>query len=75
MQSMLEFEQIVSENLIEVATAPDLKKIRSPVSFTIDEFPEVLSQIQAQKSFWLAMKFDNEIFIVARGLLFCCKIK
>ena len=58
--------------IIEVVSVPDLTTIRPPIKLGLDEVPKLMLQITVLKKPWLAMKFNENIFIILCGLIFLC---
>jgi len=62
--------QILDQKLIEIDSTPDLNKHKTVVILKQEEFAKLLTQLEAMKEPWIAMKFNDTIFIVWNELIF-----
>jgi len=61
---------ILHEYLIEVDSTPDLSKYKPIVMLRQDAFTKLLTLLEAMKEPWIAMKFNDTIFVVWKELVF-----
>ena len=61
---------ILHEYLIEVDSTPDLSKYKPIVILRQDAFAKLLTLLEAMKEPWIAMKFNDTIFVVWKELAF-----
>ena len=62
--------QILDQKLIEIDSTPDLSKHKTVVILKQEEFVKLLTQLEAMKEPWIAMKFNDTIFVVWNELIF-----
>ena len=62
--------QILGEKLVEVDTTPDLTKYKPVVILRKEEFAKLLARLETMKQPWIAMKFNDTIFVVWKELIF-----
>lgn len=56
--------------LVEVDTTPDLDKYKPIVILKIQEFAKLVKNLHDMKEPWIAMKFNDSIFLVWREMVF-----
>jgi hypothetical protein len=64
-----DFPEAISRKLIEVSVEPDLTKLKPIVIIRQDELVKLLTQIEGMKKPWLAMKYNDAIYIIWNRLL------
>lgn len=62
--------QILGQKLIEIDTTPDLSKYKPVVILKQEEFAKLLTNLETMKEPWIAMKFNDIIFLVWKELIF-----
>ena len=62
--------QILGQKLIEIDTTPDLSKYKPVVILKQEEFAKLLTNLETMKEPWIAMKFNDTIFLVWKELIF-----
>jgi len=61
---------LLAKKLIEVDATPDLSKHKPVVIFKQEEFEKLLTNLESMKEPWIAMKFNDTIFVVWNELIF-----
>jgi hypothetical protein len=61
---------LLTKKLIEVDATPDLSKHKPVVILKLEEFEKLLTNLESMKEPWIAMKFNDTIFVVWNELIF-----
>jgi len=61
---------ISKEALVEIDALPDLSKRKPIVILEESELVKLMSNLKSQKEPWIAMRFNDSIFVVWRELVF-----
>ncbi|MEM2111808.1 MAG: hypothetical protein QXX08_08020 [Candidatus Bathyarchaeia archaeon] len=61
---------LLSKKLVEVDATPDLSKHKPVVILKPEEFAKLLTNLDDMKEPWIAMKFNDTIFVVWNELIF-----
>jgi hypothetical protein len=61
---------LLAKKLIEVDATPDLSKHKPVVILKWEEFEKLLKNLESMKEPWIAMKFNDTIFVVWNELIF-----
>jgi hypothetical protein len=61
---------LLTKKLIEVDATPDLSKHKPVVILKKEEFAKLLTNLDDMKEPWIAIKFDDTIFVIWNGLIF-----
>lgn len=61
---------IREEELIEIDATPDLSKQKPIVILERREFVKLIANLKGQKEHWIAMRFNDSIFVMWRELVF-----
>jgi hypothetical protein len=61
---------LLAKKLVEVDATPDLSKHKPVVILKLEEFAKLLTNLETMKEPWIAMKFNDTIFIVWNELIF-----
>lgn len=61
---------LLAKKLIEVDATPDLSKHKPVVILKQEEFAKLLTNLESMKEPWIAMKFNDTIFVVWNDLIF-----
>jgi hypothetical protein len=61
---------LLSKKLVEVDATPDLSKHKPIVILKSEEFAKLLTNLETMKEPWIAMKFNDTIFVVWNELIF-----
>jgi hypothetical protein len=70
MSSLREKLPIRDEKLIEIDNTPDLSQHKPIVILKREEFVKLLTNLEVLKESWIAMRFNDSIFVVWRELIF-----
>ena len=62
--------ELLKRKLVEIDTTPDLSKYKPVVILKQGEFGKLLAQLETMKEAWIAMKFNDTIFVVWKELIF-----
>ena len=62
--------QLLNHRLIEIDTTPDFTASKPVVIFKKEEIGKLLRQFEIMKETWIALKFNDSIFIVWKELVF-----
>ena len=69
-KSWQRFIDLLNNRLIEINTAPDLSKSKLVVIIKPEELGKLLKQLEIMRETWIALKFNDEIFVVWKELVF-----
>jgi len=61
---------LLAKKLVEVDATPDLSKHKPVVILKPEEFAKLLTNLDDMKEPWIAMKFNDTIFVVWNELIF-----
>jgi len=61
---------LLAKKLVEVDATPDLSKHKPVVILKPEEFVKLLTNLETMKEPWIAMKFNDTIFVVWKELIF-----
>jgi hypothetical protein len=61
---------LLAKKLVEIDATPDLSKHKPIVIFKQEEFAKLLTNLENMKEPWIAMKFNDTIFVVWNELIF-----
>ena len=61
---------LLAKKLVEVDATPDLSKHKPVVILKPEEFAKLLTNLDDMKEPWIAMKFNDTIFVVWKELIF-----
>ncbi|MGB9756166.1 MAG: hypothetical protein ACPLVJ_00070 [Candidatus Bathyarchaeales archaeon] len=61
---------LLTKKLIEVDATPDLSKHKPVVILKPEEFAKLLTNLDDMKEPWIAMKFNDTIFVIWNELIF-----
>jgi hypothetical protein len=61
---------LLAKKLVEVDATPDLSKHKPVIVLNPEEFAKLLTNLDDMKEPWIAMKFNDTIFIVWNELIF-----
>ena len=64
------FIDLLNHRLIEINTTPDLSKSKLIVISKPREIGKLLKQLEIMRETWIALKFNDEIFVVWKELVF-----
>jgi len=70
MKTLWDGLSMLDGKLVEVDTTPDLDKYKPIVILRVQEFERLVTNLRAMKEPWIAMKFNNSIFLVWREMVF-----
>lgn len=62
--------ELMNGRLIEVDNTPDLSKTKPIILLRQEELSKLLKQFEINKETWIALKFNETIFIVWKELIF-----
>ena len=61
---------LLAKKLVEVDATPDLSKHKPVVILKPEEFAKLLTNLETMKEPWIAMKFNDTIFVIWNELIF-----
>ncbi|MEM3629559.1 MAG: hypothetical protein QXU46_06265 [Candidatus Bathyarchaeia archaeon] len=61
---------LLAKKLVEVDATPDMSKHKPVVILKQEEFAKLLTNLESMKEPWIAMKFNDTIFVVWNDLIF-----
>lgn len=61
---------ILNNRLVEVDATPDLSKSKPVIIHKQEEIGKLLKQLEIMRENWIALKFNDEIFVVWNELVF-----
>lgn len=61
---------ILNQKLIEIDTTPDLRKSKPVVILKKEEIAKLIGQFEMMKETWIALKFNDTIFVIWKELIF-----
>ncbi|MGB9693930.1 MAG: hypothetical protein ACPLYF_03715 [Fervidobacterium sp.] len=61
---------LLAKKLVEVDATPDLSKHKPVVILKPEEFTKLLTNLDDMKEPWIAMKFNDTIFVIWNELIF-----
>ena len=70
-----ELTELLSAKIVEIDTIPDLKKFKPVVLLKHVEVVKLLKQLQEMSEVWLALKYNETIFIIWREFIFSTQNK
>jgi hypothetical protein len=70
MESCQSFIDLLNHRLIEVNTSPDLSKSNPVVISKQEEIGKLLRQFEIRGETWIALKFNDTIFVIWKELIF-----
>ena len=62
--------ELLKRKLVEIDTTPDLSRYKPIVMLKQGEFGKLLAQLENMNEAWIAMKFNDTIFVVWNELIF-----
>ena len=61
---------LLNHRLVEIDSTPDLRKTRPAVIHKQEEIGKLIKQLEIMRETWIALKFNDEIFVVWKDLVF-----
>ena len=61
---------LLNHRLVEIDSTPDLIKSKPVMIHKQEEIGKLLKQFEIMRETWIALKFNNEIFVVWKELVF-----
>ncbi|MGD0978035.1 MAG: hypothetical protein ABR962_02720 [Candidatus Bathyarchaeia archaeon] len=61
---------ILNQRLVEIDTTPDLTKSKPVVILKKEEIAKLIGQFEMMKETWIALKFNDTIFVIWKELIF-----
>jgi len=61
---------LLAKKLVEIDATPDLSKHKPIVILKQEEFAKLLTNLETMKEPWIAMKFNDTIFVIWNELIF-----
>jgi len=61
---------LLNHRLVEIDTTPDLSKFKPVVILKREEVAKLLKQFEIMRETWIALKYNETIFVIWRGLMF-----
>lgn len=62
--------ELLNHRLVEVDTTPDLNKTKPVVILKQEEILKLLRQLEINRETWIALNYNDTIFIIWRDLIF-----
>jgi hypothetical protein len=62
--------ELLNNRLVEVDTTPDLNKTKPVVVLKQEEIAKLLRQFEINRETWIALKFNETIFVIWKELIF-----